>query len=161
MEHSGSEATNTNQGQGLDTDTGFDVPKDDPRRTENRGGLEAVSGVDGSNPGEAPTGVGATGHVKLGASRHSIGTTDADLSNTDHDAGAQGTGASNPGQVNLGTTSMAAPDTGPAGVGPVEGSASGATAPKVEITDVGLADVNAADMSVTGDAGVESDANGS
>jgi hypothetical protein len=47
----------------------------------------------------------------------------------------------------MGTTGMAAPDSGPPGAGPVEGSQSGATAPRVEMTDIGLVDVNTTDVS--------------
>jgi hypothetical protein len=133
--------------QALD-DTTFELAPDDPRRTDNRGGLENIVGevrqgsTAGTN-GEQYDGGGGT-----------VGTTEA-TGTVDDDAGARGTGRSNSGQVDLSTVGMVAPDTGPAEAGPIEGSASGATAPKVEMTDIGLVDVNAADMTPPGEAGDE------
>lgn len=41
---------------------------------------------------------------------------------------------------------MVALDSGLPGVGPVEGSQSGAVAPRVEMTDIGLVDLNTTDL---------------
>lgn len=132
--------------QALD-DTTFELAPDDPRRSDNRGGLENIIGEarQGSTAG--------TNGQQYDGGGGAVGTTGAAAGVVDDDAGARGTGRSNSGQVDLSTTGMVAPDTGPAEAGPIEGSASGATAPKVEMTDVGLVDVNAADMSPPGDGG--------
>ena len=121
-----------------DSDATFELPADDPRRTDNRGGLDTVIGASG----EGTSGSG----IAPGAA--AMGTTGANVANVnvDDDVGATRTGQSNSGQLNLNTTGMFVPDTGP-----VEGSASGAVAPKVEMTDVGLVDVNAVDMSLPDD----------
>jgi hypothetical protein len=78
------------------------------------------------------------------------GTTGADVAHINDDLGAVDTGergqGSGFGQVDLDTTSLFASDRGPAGAGPVEGSASGATAPRLEMTDIGLVDLNVVDI---------------
>jgi hypothetical protein len=124
-------------------DAGFELPADDPRRTENRGGLENIinRGEDAYEEGQAElnerdtTGAGNTG-VKEGDAPGAVG--------------AGGTGAGNPGQIQP-HTNIHAPKTGPIGAGEVEGGRSGATEPQVEMTDIGLVDVGVTDMSVTGD----------
>jgi hypothetical protein len=55
------------------------------------------------------------------------------------------------GHAASGDTTAGGGAVGITGVGPTEGSAAGATAPRVEMTDVGLVDVNAADMSLPDD----------
>ena len=123
--------------------TGFDLPPDDPRRTENRGGLDADLGSAGEvQPGH---GAGALGPAD-------IGTTQARGIEND-DIGARSTGESTAtgDQVNMGTTGAMATTYGPPGVGPVEGSATGIVAPQVEYTDLGPVDVAVTDMSVTQD----------
>jgi hypothetical protein len=78
------------------------------------------------------------------------GTTAATVTQVEDDLGAADTGergqGSGFGQVDLDTTGLFASDRGPTGAGPVEGSRSGVTAPKLEMTDVGLVDVNAVDI---------------
>lgn len=120
----------------------FALDPDDPRTVENRGGLEAVAG------GE-PTGHSVSGNT--GAGGADVGITGANVEDTDEDRGAAGTGQADGGQLGLSTTGLVFGDSAPAGAGPTEGSASGAHAPRVEMTDVGLADVNEADMSLPGD----------
>jgi hypothetical protein len=79
------------------------------------------------------------------------GTSGAAVTQTEDELGAVDTGergqGSGFGAVDLSTTGAVALDRGPAGAGPVEGSASGATAPKLEMTDVGLVDVSVVDVS--------------
>lgn len=119
----------------------FDLPPDDPRRTDNRGGLDATI----TSPDEDPPHGGTT----IGGA--DVGTTDADLSQVEDDAGAALSGKSNSGQIDAGTRGMVMPDDGPPAAGPVEGSATGATAPRIEMTDIGLVDLNSADMGVVED----------
>ncbi|MBV9470196.1 MAG: hypothetical protein JO316_03025 [Abitibacteriaceae bacterium] len=145
------ETTDTNQQSGnqntnSDSDGGFAVPADDPRNTRNRGGLAADAG----------TVIGGSSGDSAGPGPANMGTTGADLANTDpeHDLGARGTGGANSGQLDVSSVSsisMADAQSGPPGVGPVEGSQSGAVAPRVEMSDVGLVDLNTTD--VTADAG--------
>lgn len=121
----------------------FQLDADDPRRTDNRGGLEATQ----------PTNEGAAGESS--PAKDSIasddGITGADVSKTGpteaHNVGAT-VGSSQQGQMDMSTTGMVAPKFAPPGVGPVEGSQSGANAPQVEVTDIGLMDVNSTDVSV-------------
>jgi hypothetical protein len=117
---------------------------DDPRRTDQRGGLAATLG--------GPDGQESNG---AGPGRDDLGTTDAAARYTGDSTGAAGSGRSNNGQVDLSTTGMVAPDSGPAATGPVEGGRSGATEVEVEMTDVGLVDVNSADNTLPGEAGDE------
>ena len=116
----------------------FSLDEDDPRRTDNRGGLEATLSGETTPAGD-----------DVGAS--ALGTTGADMNNPKlgaaDDVGAAGSGTAGSGRVDMSTTGMAAPDAGPPGAGPVEGSASGATPPRVEVTDIGLVDVNTTDVS--------------
>jgi hypothetical protein len=123
----------------------FQLDANDPRRTDNRGGLEATF--------PTPEGASAPSANTDDRIAPDEGTTGANVSavETTHDVGASGTGQASSGQLNMGTTGMAAPDSGPPGVGPVEGSQSGATAPKVEMTDIGLMDVNTTDIGVLGE----------
>lgn len=123
----------------------FQLDENDPRRTDNRGGLEATL--------PTPEGASAPSANTDDRIAADAGTTGADVSQTEetHDVGASGSGTANSGQINMSTTGMAAPDNGPPGVGPVEGSQSGATAPKVEMTDIGLMDVNTTDIGVLGE----------
>lgn len=123
--------------------TGFDLPADDPRRTDNRGGLDSDVGTAGDpHPG--------SGAAAMGPSN--IGTTGArGIVNDDIGAGGSGEATATGDQVNLGTTGMVASTYGPPGVGPIEGSASGIVSPQVEFTDLGPVDIAATDMSVTGD----------
>jgi hypothetical protein len=138
------EHTPNGTGQVLD-DTTFELGADDPRSTENRGGLESIVGEvrEGSTAG--------TNGRQYDGGGGDVGTTGAGAGEVDDAVGARGTGSSNRGQVDLSTTGMVAPDSGPAEAGPIQGSASGATAPRVEMTDIGLVDVNVADMSPPGD----------
>ena len=129
---------------------GFEMSEDDPRRTDNRGGLEATLPTpEGFSAPPQPT-ANERGEDPGGAG-NADGTTGADMSRpklgASDDVGAAGSGTANSGQVNMGTTGMAAPDAGPPGAGPVEGSQSGAVAPREEMTDVGLVDVNTTDVS--------------
>ncbi len=124
-------------------DSGFELPADDPRRTDNRGGLENIinQGEDAYEAGQASlnerdtTGAGNTGVLEGDAPGG---------------VGAGGSGAGSPGQIQP-HTNIHAPKTGPIGAGEVEGGRSGATEPQVEMTDIGLVDVNMVDMSVTED----------
>ncbi|HEY0076174.1 MAG TPA: hypothetical protein VGB77_18880 [Abditibacteriaceae bacterium] len=138
-------AQSTEQNAEQSTGATFQLDENDPRRTDNRGGLDAVF--------PTPEGASAPSANTDDRIASDAGTTGADLSEveTTHDVGASGSGTANSGQVNIGTTGMAAPDSGPPGVGPVEGSQSGATAPKVEMTDIGLMDVNTTDIGVLGE----------
>jgi hypothetical protein len=124
-------------------DSGFELPADDPRRTDNRGGLENIinHGEDAFEAGQASlnerdtSGAGNTGVLEGDAPGG---------------VGAGGSGAGSPGQIQP-HTNIHAPKTGPIGAGEVEGGRSGATEPQVEMTDIGLVDVGVTDMSVTGD----------
>ena len=129
------------KGNDVPDDATFELAPDDPRRSDNRGGLENIisEATEGSTAG--------TNGEQYDGGGGDVGTTGINATHVEDAVGATGTGRSNSGQVDLSTTGMAAPDTGPAAAGPVEGSASGATAPRVEMTDIGLVDVNSADMS--------------
>ncbi len=116
----------------------FSLEEDDPRRTDNRGGLEATL-PGGATPEPDDVGASALGTTGADMSRPKLGGAD--------DVGATQSGAAGTGRVDMSTTGMAAPDAAPPGAGPVEGSASGATPPRVEVTDVGLVDVNTTDVS--------------
>lgn len=147
MSNQNSSEQSNDQTNNQTTGATFQLDQNDPRRTDNRGGLEATM----------PTPEGASAPSTNNDSDDRIasdaGTTGADVSKTtdNRDVGAAGSGTANSGQINTGTTGMAAPDSGPPGVGPVEGSQSGATAPKVEMTDIGLMDVNATDIGALGE----------
>src|SRR5688500_5930980 len=110
-----SNQNNSEQPNSQQTGATFQLDENDPRRTDNRGGLEAT----------LPTPEGASAPSANTDERiaSDAGTTGADVSATadNHDVGAAGSGTANSGQINMGTTGMAAPDSGPPGVGPVEG----------------------------------------
>jgi len=118
---------------GGDEETGFELGADDPGRSSNRGRLQADISGD-----TAPSGAGR------GAD--DAGTTGAGPRRTGDDVGATGSGRSTSSQLDLGTGGMVASDSGPAAAGPVEGGRSGATAPRVEVSDVGLVDAAVADI---------------
>ena len=123
--------------QHLLEDATFDLPPDDPRRTDNRGGLENV--VDAQAPA-APNRGGPD-----------AGATTVDRANSDATLGAAGSGETDEGSLDVSTTGLIAPDSGPAAAGATAGSASGAREPDVEMTTVGVVDdVNAADASTPG-----------
>lgn len=121
----------------------FELDADDPRRTDNRGGLEATQ----------PTNEGATAPSNQDDSpiASDDGTTSADVSKTGpvaaHDVGAN-SGTIQSGKLDMQTTGLVSANDGVPGVGPREGSQSGASAPQVEVTDIGLIDVNSTDVSV-------------
>lgn len=125
----------------------FEIEENDPRHTENRGGLEATL--------PTPEGASAPPADRDERDASDAGTTGADMnsprSGGNHDTGAGGTAHAGSGQLNMGTTGMAAPDAAPPGAGPVEGSQSGAVAPRVEMTDVGLVDLNETDLGTLGE----------
>lgn len=135
MSHLTTEANNTGATFALDAD--------DPRRTDNRGGLE---GTQPTNEGASATSAHDDNPIAS-----DDGITSANVSKAGptaaHDVGAN-SGAADSGNLNMNTTGMVAPKDGLPGVGPVEGSQSGASAPQVEVTDIGLMDVNATDVSV-------------
>jgi len=129
----------------------LELAPDDPRRTDNRGGLEAII-----EKGEEAADAGPDGARRTDPGSADAGMTGADPANTDHDLGAAGTGggdssAANTGRLDMSTVGAVAPNSDPAGAGPVEGSRSGAVAPKVEVSDIGLMDLNTADMSLPED----------
>lgn len=136
-------------------DATFALAPDDPRRTENRGGLDAI--IDAG-----ATAAGAPGTHDIEDEGPMTGATGGNAADATHDLGATDTGetggGTGGGPVERNTTGLAMTDAGPAAAGPIEGSASGATVPKIEMTDIGLVDVNQADMNAPGDEENEEDA---
>ncbi|MDF2441586.1 MAG: hypothetical protein JWN98_2570 [Abditibacteriota bacterium] len=130
-------------------DAGFEMADDDPRRTDNRGGLAAIvdAGETASEENAADQGRDVSGAGNLGTQQSEV----AVGSGVSSAGGAADTGQSTvSNQIDASATRLHAPKTGVPGVGELDSYASGATAPQVEMTDIGLVDVNSADMSVTG-----------
>lgn len=127
---------NVTDGNGdLPEDAVFELAPDDPRRTDNRGGLEKTM------PGGAPQNNDPTAP--------NAGATQVNRAASDETLGATGSGEES-GRVQTKTTGLIAPDAGIAGAGATAGSASGATEPKAEMTTVGVVDENATDASTPG-----------
>jgi hypothetical protein len=127
----------TDDNSDLPEDAVFELAPDDPRRTDNRGGLEKAM------PGRAPHNNDQTAP--------DAGATQVDRGESDETLGAAGSGEDS-GRVQVNTTGLVAPDAGLAGAGATEGSNSGATEPQAEMTTVGVVDTNAVDASTPGEA---------
>jgi hypothetical protein len=128
-------------------DGGFELDPNDARSVRQRGGIAA----DTNPPREPAPDAGE-------ADGGTLGTTEADIGNSAHDVGATSSGRVNSSQVAPGTTGILGSDFGPPAAGPVDGSASGASAPQVEMSDVGLVDLSVADMSPPGTGGPDDNA---